>query len=128
MFTRFFNQQKKHNEKAFQDPYDYLKNPINSFQITKRLTVDWPQFEKIIINDQSFGKIVNLKLFILTTLLFLNIFLEFLQNLTSLKVHLRFPSLEDLNGAAEALARLQNLYQLNATTVAKGLISGATNR
>ena len=58
----------------------------------------------------------------------LTIFTEFIQNITSLKDTLRFPSEEDLSGAAAALVRLQDTYKLDTIEVAKGKLNGVKYR
>lgn len=51
-------------------------------------------------------------------------FLEFLKNITNYRNVLKFPSDEDLNGAAVALMRLQDTYNLDTSSLAKGFLNG----
>lgn len=53
-----------------------------------------------------------------------NCILESLENLSHYRDTLKFPSDEDLNGAAVALTRLQDTYRLDTTSLASGKING----
>lgn len=44
--------------------------------------------------------------------------------MTNYQSVLKFPTEEDLNGAAVALMRLQDTYKLDTSAVARGLING----
>ena len=44
--------------------------------------------------------------------------------LTELRKRLKFPTTEDLNGAAVALTRLQETYKLNTRELADGILLG----
>jgi prolyl 4-hydroxylase len=46
------------------------------------------------------------------------------QNITTFRDHLKFPSDEDLSGAAIALMRLQDTYKLDTASVARGELNG----
>jgi prolyl 4-hydroxylase len=48
----------------------------------------------------------------------------FVQNITEFRDVLKFPSDEDLNGAAVALTRLQDTYKLDTASVARGELNG----
>jgi hypothetical protein len=48
----------------------------------------------------------------------------FVQNITKFRNILKFPSDEDLNGAAVALTRLQDTYKLDTASVARGELNG----
>jgi prolyl 4-hydroxylase len=48
----------------------------------------------------------------------------FIHNITQHRSVLRFPSDEDLNGAAVALMRLQDMYQLDTHALAEGELMG----
>lgn len=54
--------------------------------------------------------------------------LEFLENVTNYRDTLKFPTDEDLNGAAVALMRLQDTYNLETSNVARGIINGVHYR
>lgn len=53
---------------------------------------------------------------------------EFLENVTNHRALLKFPSDEDLNGAAVALVRLQDTYKLDTAHVAQGILNGVQYR
>lgn len=50
--------------------------------------------------------------------------LDFLENVTNYRSILKFPTDEDLNGAAVALMRLQDTYNLETSSVARGELNG----
>uniref|UniRef100_A0A6B2EEH2 procollagen-proline 4-dioxygenase n=1 Tax=Phlebotomus kandelakii TaxID=1109342 RepID=A0A6B2EEH2_9DIPT len=94
--------QSEHNE-ASADIAGYLTNPINAFLLTKRLTTDWKEVENVMLYDV--GSI-------------------YLENVTNYRNGLKFPTDEDLNGAAVALMRLQDTYKLDTASVARGELNG----
>ncbi|XP_045113671.1 prolyl 4-hydroxylase subunit alpha-1-like isoform X2 [Portunus trituberculatus] len=89
---------------AAHSPEDFLANPINAYLLVKRLTVDWADLQDV-MTDNTMGK-------------------EMLNNLTSMAEFLRWPDEEDLNGAATALMRLQDTYNLDTAQLARGQILG----
>uniref|UniRef100_A0A182PPX1 procollagen-proline 4-dioxygenase n=1 Tax=Anopheles epiroticus TaxID=199890 RepID=A0A182PPX1_9DIPT len=93
---------REHSEAA-RDVSAYLSNPVNAFLLTKRLTTDWRYVENLMTYEV--GK-------------------EFLENVTSYRSVLKFPSDEDLNGAAVALMRLQDTYNLDTAALARGMLNG----
>lgn len=54
--------------------------------------------------------------------------LEFLENVTMHRNVMKFPSDEDLNGAAAALIRLQDTYNLDTASIARGELNGVKYR
>lgn len=96
----------EHND-AVLDTSKYLANPINAYLLTKRLTNDWTQVEAVLQSEP--GK-------------------EELRKLTDAKSVLKFPTAEDLTGAATALMRLQNTYNLETSSLAKGILNGIQYR
>ncbi|KAI4458945.1 prolyl 4-hydroxylase alpha subunit [Holotrichia oblita] len=90
-------------EKASEDVQAYVENPINAYLLVKRLTTDWKLVQNLITRNT--GE-------------------EFIADFDELKSSLKFPSDEDLNGAAVALTRLQDTYQLDTSSLAKGEING----
>ncbi|XP_022906186.2 prolyl 4-hydroxylase subunit alpha-1 [Onthophagus taurus] len=94
---------KSQHDKASKDVQSYIANPINAYLLVKRLTTDWKQAE---------------------TLITTNIGNDFIANLTAYRDYLKFPSDEDLNGAAVALTRLQDTYQLDTSSLARGELNG----
>jgi len=91
------------HEEASKDPNFYLSNPLNAFLLVKRLTVDWKDVETTIKNDLS---------------------QEAMHNMTLLRENLKFPTEEDLTGAAVALMRLQDTYHLSTSSLARGELNG----
>ncbi|XP_037950136.1 prolyl 4-hydroxylase subunit alpha-1 [Teleopsis dalmanni] len=94
--------QREHSD-ATVDRSSYISNPINAYLLTKRLTTDWRQVENLMTHDVG---------------------IDFLNNITNYRSILKFPSDEDLNGAAVALMRLQDTYQLDTSSVARGELNG----
>ncbi|XP_043654748.1 prolyl 4-hydroxylase subunit alpha-1 [Drosophila teissieri] len=94
--------QREHSD-ASNDITAYVSNPINAYLLTKRLTTDWRQVENLMEHDVG---------------------TDFVQNITQYRSLLKFPSDEDLNGAAVALLRLQDTYQLDTSSVARGKLNG----
>ncbi|KAH8363391.1 hypothetical protein KR084_009467 [Drosophila pseudotakahashii] len=94
--------QREHAD-ASSDITAYVSNPINAYLLTKRLTTDWRQVENLMEHDVG---------------------TDFVQNITQYRNVLKFPSDEDLNGAAVALLRLQDTYQLDTSSVARGKLNG----
>lgn len=92
------------HDMAAHSPDDFLANPINAYLLVKRLTVDWADLQDV-MTDNSMGKAM-------------------LNNLTSMADMLRWPDEEDLNGAATALMRLQDTYNLDTAQLARGQILG----
>ncbi|EDW15488.2 uncharacterized protein Dmoj_GI24860 [Drosophila mojavensis] len=94
--------QREHADAA-SDITAYVSNPINAYLLTKRLTTDWRQVENLMAHEVG---------------------ADFVQNLTQYRNVLKFPSDEDLNGAAVALLRLQDTYQLDTSSLARGKLNG----
>lgn len=93
---------KVHTE-ASMDILEYLSNPINAFRLTKRLTTDWREVENLMLEDVGS---------------------MFIENVTNYRNVLKFPTDEDLNGAATALTRLQDTYKLETSSLARGELNG----
>ncbi|XP_011306837.1 prolyl 4-hydroxylase subunit alpha-1 [Fopius arisanus] len=93
----------REHEEASRNIQQYLSNPINAYLLVKRLTTDWKRVEELITEDV--GK-------------------AFVSNITSSRNNLKFPTDEDLNGAAVALMRLQDTYKLDTSHVARGVLNG----
>ncbi|CAH2108424.1 unnamed protein product [Euphydryas editha] len=93
----------KEHEKAMEDIPNYLGNPINAFTLIKRLTTD----------ITFMGKIIEAGI-------------DYARNTTILKPHpdMKYPTLEDLTGAAQALTRLQETYHLDVKDLAQGILNG----
>ncbi|XP_050074561.1 prolyl 4-hydroxylase subunit alpha-1-like isoform X2 [Anopheles maculipalpis] len=100
---RKVHEYRREHTEAARDVSAYLSNPVNAFLLTKRLTTDWRYVENLMTYEV--GK-------------------EFLENVTSYRSVLKFPSDEDLNGAAVALMRLQDTYNLDTASLARGMLNG----
>lgn len=94
---------KMEHAEAAKDVKEYLANPINAFLVVKRLIMDWKQAEHYMKD---------------------HIYEEAAENMTRYKQDLKFPTEEDLSGAAAALLRLQDTYNLDTTSVARGELNG----
>ncbi|XP_067286410.1 prolyl 4-hydroxylase subunit alpha-1a isoform X1 [Pseudorasbora parva] len=88
---------------ATQDPEGFLGHPVNAFKLMKRLNTEWGEVEDLVLKDMSDG---------------------FISNLTIQRQY--FPNDEDQNGAAKALLRLQDTYQLDTQTISSGNLAGVT--
>ncbi|RXN28882.1 prolyl 4-hydroxylase subunit alpha-1-like isoform X1 [Labeo rohita] len=88
---------------ATQDPEGFLGHPVNAFKLMKRLNTEWGEVEDLVLKDMSDG---------------------FISNLTIQRQY--FPNDEDQTGAAKALLRLQDTYQLDTQTISSGDLPGAT--
>ncbi|XP_072347577.1 prolyl 4-hydroxylase subunit alpha-1b isoform X2 [Scyliorhinus torazame] len=95
----------KLTETATKDPEGFLGHPVNAFKLMKRLNTEWLELENLVLKDMSDG---------------------FISNLTSQRQHL--PNDEDQTGAAKALIRLQDTYQLDAETISMGNLPGVKHK
>lgn len=90
------------NEDEFQQRV--AGNPIHAYRLMKRLTVDWKNIENILKTDD---------------------WNEAVRHLEYVRMKAPFPSDEDFYGAAQALIRLQDTYELNITDLSRGKLSGS---
>lgn len=67
-------------------------------------------------------------LFSLKASQFFMFLIDFLENVTHYREVLKFPTSNDLSGAAEALTRLQEMYNLNVSHIANGELNGVKYR
>ncbi|XP_043110302.1 prolyl 4-hydroxylase subunit alpha-1a isoform X3 [Puntigrus tetrazona] len=88
---------------ATQDPEGFLGHPVNAFKLMKRLNTEWGEVEDLVLKDMSDG---------------------FISNLTIQRQF--FPNDEDQTGAAKALLRLQDTYELDTQTISSGNLPGVT--
>ncbi|XP_069045124.1 prolyl 4-hydroxylase subunit alpha-1 isoform X2 [Lepisosteus oculatus] len=86
---------------ATQDPEGFLGHPVNAFKLMKRLNTEWGELESLVLRDMSDG---------------------FISNLTIQRQY--FPNDEDQTGAAKALLRLQDTYNLDTQTLSTGDLPG----
>lgn len=76
-------------------------NPIHAYRLMKRLTVDWNNIKHQLLNDQWEGAAA-------------------VKDLQDVVMKGGFPNNEDFMGAAHALIRLQDTYELNITELSRG--------
>ncbi|KAM9325609.1 prolyl 4-hydroxylase subunit alpha-1 isoform 3-T3 [Gastrophryne carolinensis] len=93
------------SDTAVKDPEGFLGHPVNAFKLMKRLNTEWLQLENLVLKDMSDG---------------------FIANLTIQRQY--FPNEEDQTGAAKALIRLQDTYNLETNTLAKGNLPGVKHK
>ncbi|XP_070847138.1 prolyl 4-hydroxylase subunit alpha-1a isoform X2 [Chaetodon trifascialis] len=89
---------------AAQDPEGFLGHPVNAFKLMKRLNTEWGELESLVLTDMSD---------------------VFISNLTIQRQH--FPNDDDQVGAAKALMRLQDTYQLDTNTISTGELPGSSS-
>ncbi|XP_038599505.1 prolyl 4-hydroxylase subunit alpha-1 isoform X2 [Tachyglossus aculeatus] len=90
---------------ATKDPEGFLGHPVNAFKLMKRLNTEWGELENLVLKDMSDG---------------------FISNLTIQRQY--FPNDEDQTGAAKALLRLQDTYNLDTDTISKGNLPGVVHK
>lgn len=103
LLRRFAEDYQKQHDDSNSDVQAYLANPINAYLLVKRLTTDWKQVEALMSS---------------------NVGEDFIANITLFRDELKFPTDEDLNGAAVALTRLQDTYKLDTSSLARGELNG----
>ncbi|XP_058254516.1 prolyl 4-hydroxylase subunit alpha-1b isoform X2 [Hemibagrus wyckioides] len=90
---------------AMEDPERFVGHPVNAFKLMKRLNSEWANLESLVLSDTTDG---------------------FISNLTVQRQY--FPNDEDQKGAAKALIRLQDTYQLSANTISAGDLPGVVHK
>ncbi|XP_066527972.1 prolyl 4-hydroxylase subunit alpha-1b isoform X3 [Hoplias malabaricus] len=90
---------------AVQDPEGFLGHPVNAFKLMKRLNTEWADLENLVLKDTTDG---------------------FISNLTVQRQF--FPTEEDQTGAAKALLRLQDTYNLATNTISVGDLPGVVHK
>ncbi|CAB3223325.1 unnamed protein product [Arctia plantaginis] len=93
----YLNVFNREHEKAMENIPKYLENPVNIFTLIKRLTIDL-DFIKYSIVDET----------------------AYIEDITNKQYANKYPTMEDVAGAAEALVRLQYVYNMEAKELAKG--------
>ncbi|XP_049614706.1 prolyl 4-hydroxylase subunit alpha-1 isoform X2 [Syngnathus scovelli] len=88
---------------AIQDPEVFLGHPINAFQLLKRMNREWSNLESLVRSNVSDG---------------------FMSEMDAKRQY--FPGEDDQTGVAEAFLRLQDTYQLDTDTLAKGQLPGTS--
>uniref|UniRef100_A0A3P8Q999 procollagen-proline 4-dioxygenase n=1 Tax=Astatotilapia calliptera TaxID=8154 RepID=A0A3P8Q999_ASTCA len=89
---------------ATQDPEGFLGHPVNAFKLMKRLNTEWGELESLVLTDVSD---------------------VFISNLTIQRQY--FPNDDDQTGAAKALMRLQDTYQLDTNAISTGELPGSSS-
>ncbi|KAJ6657751.1 hypothetical protein lerEdw1_001938, partial [Lerista edwardsae] len=90
---------------ATNDPEGFLGHPVNAFKLMKRLNTEWSELENLVLKDMSDG---------------------FISNMTIQRQY--FPNDEDQTGAARALLRLQDTYNLDTDTISRGNLPGVKHK
>ncbi|NXU77019.1 P4HA1 hydroxylase, partial [Oreotrochilus melanogaster] len=90
---------------ATKDPEGFLGHPVNAFKLMKRLNTEWGELENLVLKDMSDG---------------------FISNMTIQRQF--FPNDEDQTGAAKALLRLQDTYNLDTDTLSRGNLPGVKHK
>ncbi|XP_033467362.1 prolyl 4-hydroxylase subunit alpha-1-like [Epinephelus lanceolatus] len=88
---------------ATQDPEGFLGHPVNAFKLMKRLNTEWGELESLVLTDTAD---------------------VFISNLTIQRQY--FPNDDDQIGAAKALMRLLDTYQLDTNTISTGQLPGTS--
>ncbi|CEF59606.1 Prolyl 4-hydroxylase alpha-related protein PH4[alpha]EFB [Strongyloides ratti] len=83
----------------------YITNPINAYTLIKKMSVDWKNIQQKMNENKA------------------DEFLEKIKYQKQSKI-IKYPDDEDLTGAANALVRLQDTYNLSTTELADGIIQG----
>ncbi|XP_044078686.1 prolyl 4-hydroxylase subunit alpha-2-like isoform X2 [Siniperca chuatsi] len=83
------------------DPEGYLAHPVNAYKLMKRLNTEWSELESLVLQNPSDG---------------------FISNMSTHRQY--FPDEEDETGAAKALMRLQDTYQLDSEAFSRGKLPG----
>lgn len=84
-------------------------NPIHAYRLMKRLTVDWNNIKNQLLDDQFKDN-------------------EAVKDLQQVVMSGGFPNDEDFTGAAYAIIRLQDTYELNITELSRGKLWGRQTR
>ncbi|XP_061396414.1 prolyl 4-hydroxylase subunit alpha-2-like [Musca vetustissima] len=94
---RLAEYEREHNE-AVETGTSYFENPVNKYLLTKRLTTDWDRLENILQYKEGKKTLKKIK--------------NTMVNET------------ELDGALEGVLRLQDIYRLNTSDIASGLLQG----
>uniref|UniRef100_A0A3Q1AML0 procollagen-proline 4-dioxygenase n=1 Tax=Amphiprion ocellaris TaxID=80972 RepID=A0A3Q1AML0_AMPOC len=89
---------------ATQDPEGFLGHPVNAFKLIKRLNTEWRELERLVLRNMSGA---------------------FISNLTIQRKN--FPNDDDQTGAAKAMMRLQDTYQLDTNIISTGELPGSSS-
>ena len=104
---------------ANEDPEKFVGNPVNAFLMIKNLQKDLQMF----VDDISNYHQTNSKNKLIKRLQNLNIFTISIELVDFIKENYMLPTIEDYNGAASALLRLEDTYNLKPSDIRKGNLS-----
>ncbi|XP_033149787.1 prolyl 4-hydroxylase subunit alpha-1 [Drosophila busckii] len=103
LYNNFLQQVKlEHALAKEQEEEEYLAQPVQAFQLIKRLVVDWEEIQEMLNTDAA-----------------AETYSEAVEQLQE-----QLPQLDDLQGTIKGLARLQRIYNLTASDLADGLLNG----
>ncbi|XP_061561596.1 prolyl 4-hydroxylase subunit alpha-1-like isoform X1 [Phycodurus eques] len=88
---------------ALEDPEGFLGHPVNAFKLLNRIDRKWSELESLVLTDVSHGFVSDVAV-----------------------GRRRFPDEGDRTGVAEALLRLQDTYELDTDSLAKGELPGTS--
>ncbi|WKY00172.1 hypothetical protein Q1695_014772 [Nippostrongylus brasiliensis] len=94
-------QYQERNDAAIETGVQDISNPINAFLLIKKKIFDWKGIEEKMLHNKAGG---------------------FIERVTNVNYGLRYPTEEDLTGAAIGLLRLQDTYRLDTKELADGRI------
>uniref|UniRef100_F1L319 procollagen-proline 4-dioxygenase n=1 Tax=Ascaris suum TaxID=6253 RepID=F1L319_ASCSU len=100
---KFADEVQQRNDNAIAYGEESITHPINAFLLIKEMTTDWRKVVDIMMSNSAD---------------------EFIRNVTHQRImrRFRYPTEEDLAGAAIGLLRLQDTYRLDTTDIANGKI------
>jgi prolyl 4-hydroxylase len=104
---KFADEYFSRNSESFDNEANYVSNPVNAYLLIKRLTSDWKYITHLMRSNTAD---------------------YFIQNVTEGRVNngVKYPDEEDLDGAANALLRLQDTYKLSTKELSEGIVAGDT--
>ncbi|KAK6742230.1 hypothetical protein RB195_009848 [Necator americanus] len=94
-------QYQERNDAALETGAKDISNPINAFLLIKRKIFDWKGLERKMLNNKAD---------------------DFIERMSNSNYGIRYPTEEDLTGAALGLLRLQDTYRLDTGDLAEGRI------
>ena len=107
-------------ENARHNPESFVGNPVNSFLLTKKLTTDFQNFQKMFRSSDIEG--INFFYVLFKTIL-IKIDLVILEYVDRVKENLILPTIEDYEGVIVALHRLEDTYLLDPKDIRTGNLS-----
>ncbi|CAJ0598971.1 unnamed protein product [Cylicocyclus nassatus] len=89
------------NDAALETGLQDISNPVNAFLLIKKKIFDWKGLKRKMLTNRAH---------------------DFIEQMTDANYGVRYPTEEDLTGAAIALLRLQDTYRLDTRDLAQGRI------